>query len=98
MDNSINRSTTSFLKELKVILLGDTGRGCSDAGSGKTSLIRSIMGVESSGKVESTIGVDFYKKVVKMGEKSQLRVQIWDTAGQEKYKSLSIFHLRGRRG
>ena len=41
-----------------------------------------------------TIGVDFALKVVEVDERTQVRIQLWDTAGQEKYMSLVTMYLR----
>ena len=62
---------------------------------GKTSLIQAFMGMDYSEKKNTTIGVDFAKKVVRLNDNMSIRVQLWDTAGQEKYRSLATFHIRG---
>ena len=38
---------------------------------------------------EHTIGVEFGSKYVKVGEK-EIKLQIWDTAGQEKFKYVGL--------
>lgn len=43
-----------------------------------------------------SIGVDFYKKTVQVIDLGKVKVQFWDTAGQEKYRSLSSIHTRGK--
>lgn len=53
------------------------------------------MGMDSVKVATPTIGVDFYKKTIERSESGQLKVQFWDTAGQEKYRSMSIMHTRG---
>jgi GTPase SAR1 family protein len=43
---------------------------------------------------KSTVGIDFYKKIINFKD-SSLTLQIWDSAGQEKYKSLIPSYVRG---
>ena len=43
--------------------------------------------------LKPTIGIDFLVKNINF-KGSQLRVQLWDTAGQEKFKSLIPSYLR----
>ena len=43
---------------------------------------------------KSTIGVDFLMKSVKINN-SLIKLQVWDTAGQEKYKSMISSYYRG---
>ena len=45
-------------------------------------------------KLKPTIGVDFYSKTINYKEK-QLKLQIWDSAGQERYKSLIPSYIKG---
>lgn len=81
-------------KDLKVVLLGDCGRLFS-LGVGKTSLLRSFMGMDIQAVLAPSIGVDFFKKTLQIVDIGKVKVQFWDTAGQEKYKSLSTIHARG---
>ena len=67
---------------------------CGDAGVGKTSIINSIMGQKFSEEYEPSIGVDFFSKTVRyIGH--LIKLQIWDSAGQEKFKSLIPNYIRG---
>lgn len=63
---------------------------------GKTSILNVMMGIPFSEKVNNTIGVDFYRKLVKVDDNTFLRIQFWDTAGQEKYRSVAMLHLKGK--
>ena len=38
----------------------------------------------------STIGIDFKKKIVKLGESRNIKLQLWDTAGRGGSASSSI--------
>ena len=68
-------------REVKVVLLGDTGVG-------KSSLVLRFVTNNFKQFSESTIGASFMSKVVTVDGK-QTKFQIWDTAGQEKYHSLA---------
>ena len=67
---------------------------CGDAGVGKTSIINSIMGQKFSAEYEPSIGVDFFSKTVRYKGKL-IKLQIWDSAGQEKFRSLIPNYIRG---
>lgn len=42
-----------------------------------------------------TIGVDFGSKTVAITEDTNIKVQIWDTAGQESFRSITRSYYRG---
>lgn len=71
----------------KLVILGDVAVG-------KTSLISRIIENKFTDKYEPSIGVDFASKSINYKEKS-FKTQIWDTAGQEKYRSLIPSYIRG---
>ena len=39
-------------------------------------------------KMDATIGVDYSTKILKMSDSSLVKLQMWDTAGQENFISL----------
>jgi small GTP-binding protein len=53
-----------------------------DINVGKTTLLNKYTENEDR---KSTIGVDFKKKDIKVGN-NDITLQIWDTAGQERYR------------
>ena len=67
---------------------------CGDAGVGKTSIINSIMGQKFSEDYDPSIGVDFFSKTIRYKGRL-IKLQIWDSAGQEKFKSLIPNYIRG---
>ena len=73
-------------KELKVILLGDCGVG-------KTNIILRFMKDEFDEDSITTTGSSYTMKKI---EKDNItyRLNIWDTAGQEKYRSLTKIFLQ----
>ena len=70
----------------KIIFVGD-------AGVGKTTIIGRIMDNPFSEVYEPSIGVDFMSKNLKY-KGQNVKLQIWDTAGQEKYKGLIPSYVR----
>lgn len=74
-------------REVKVVLLGDTGVG-------KSSLVLRFVTNNFKPYSESTIGASFMSKMIMVGGKP-IKFQIWDTAGQEKYHSLAPMYYRG---
>ena len=74
--------TEDYIK-CKVVLLGKSGVG-------KTSIINRYISNSFKDSVMSTPGANFtVKKVEFPEEKEKIKFEIWDTAGQEKYKSLA---------
>lgn len=71
----------------KVIVAGD-------ASVGKTSLIRRYCEGKFEHSRMMTIGVDFQTKDVLVGEQ-QVRLSIWDVAGQERFGSFRETFYRG---
>jgi len=71
----------------KIIFTGDSGVG-------KTSIINSIMGQKFSPEYEPSIGVDFFSKTIRYKGRL-IKLQIWDSAGQEKFRSLIPNYIRG---
>jgi Ras-related protein Rab-2A len=46
---------------------------------------------------DTTIGVEFGSKIISVNDK-QIKLQIWDTAGQETFKSITRSYYRGSIG
>lgn len=61
---------------------------------GKTAVLHSLIGHEFSTTKAPTVGVDYCKKILKTRDGKLVKTQIWDTAGQEKYRSLCGLHIR----
>ena len=69
-----------IIPNLKITLIGDSG-------SGKTCIINRYLNDEFSPYKVSTIGVSCSNKLIKRNNKL-LRLDLWDTAGQEQYRAL----------
>jgi small GTP-binding protein len=75
---------------VKIVLIGDSGVG-------KSNLVhRFIHGTFSEG-IANTIGVDFLIKDMVVRNQA-VRVQFWDTAGQEKYRSIANAYYKNAQG
>ena len=72
--------------QIKAILLGNSGVG-------KTNLINTCVGMEfDHGTIPTTSGA-FVQKNIKIDDKEYI-INLWDTAGQETYKSLTKIFLK----
>jgi|LauGreDrversion4_2_1035121.scaffolds.fasta_scaffold1646263_2 Rab family protein len=65
-----------------VILVGDMGVGKS------CLLSKYVKGIFPTSPLP-TIAVEFATKIIQLKEGGYVKAQIWDTAGQEKYKSIT---------
>ena len=63
-------------------------------GVGKSSLISQYIKKEFPESPLPTIAIEFTTKILKMKNGDKIKMQIWDTAGQEKYKSITSHHYR----
>jgi Ras-related protein Rab-6A len=64
-----------------------------DSAVGKTSILNQYLMSSCSPDHQPTIGIDFFSKFIQDGDKT-IRLQMWDTAGQEKFHSLIPSYLR----
>lgn len=78
----------------KVILLGPSG-------CGKSCLLHRFVKGEWRILSSQTIGVEFASKIVKVGtqgRRKRVKLQLWDTAGTERFRSVSRSYYRGAAG
>ena len=63
-------------------------------GVGKSSLLsKYVKGVVPISPLP-TIAIEFATKIIQIKEGGYIKAQIWDTAGQEKYKAITSHHYR----
>ena len=75
----------------KVILVGNTG-------TGKTSILYNFVnGMNDCLNVTPTIGIDFGTKKIVM-ENNKIKLNLWDTAGLERYRSITRSYFRSIAG
>ena len=77
-DNQINQSDNYI--NFKIIIVGDSGVG-------KSSLLKRAVQNKFDGNYQATIGFEFLLMHFKVND-LRLKLQIWDTCGQEMYRSL----------
>nr|POE79918.1 gtp-binding protein ypt4 [Quercus suber] len=78
----------------KIILLGPSG-------CGKSCLLHRFVKGEWRTLSSQTIGVEFASKIVKVGtggRRKRVKLQLWDTAGTERFRSVSRSYYRGAAG
>ena len=78
----------------KIILLGPSG-------CGKSCLLHRFVKGEWRVLSSQTIGVEFASKIVKVGtqgRRKRVKLQLWDTAGTERFRSVSRSYYRGAAG
>ena len=75
---------------VKVILIGDSGVG-------KTNIMSKFLKNQFMEESKATIGVEFGSKLFNH-EGHKIKAQIWDTAGQEKYKAITGAYYKGSKG
>ena len=66
---------------LKLLIVGGSGVG-------KTNFLNMFLNNKFNQNYFSSTGIDLQKKIMNIKNK-KVRIQIWDTAGQEKYKSIT---------
>ena len=63
-------------------------------GVGKSSILSQYIKQVFPESPLPTIAIEFATKLIKIKEGGYIKAQIWDTAGQEKYKSITSHHYR----
>ena len=71
----------------KIILIGSSSVG-------KSSILQRYIQKIFNESYSCTIGVDFFMKSLDIGDKS-IKMQLWDTAGTEKFRSITTGYYRG---
>lgn len=74
----------------KMLLVGDPSVG-------KSSLLLRFVDDVYTGRYETTIGVDFKTRTTSIGE-SRVKLNIWDTSGEERFRSVTSGYYRGAHG
>ena len=77
--------------QFKLVLLGDSGVG-------KSSLLNRYMDEGFFPNQPCTINADFKIKSLTIDEFSSVQITIWDTCGQERYRSMTGRYFKGAHG
>eukprot|EP00826_Nyctotherus_ovalis_P054861 TRINITY_DN722_c0_g2_i5.p2 TRINITY_DN722_c0_g2~~TRINITY_DN722_c0_g2_i5.p2 ORF type:complete len:184 (-),score=52.20 TRINITY_DN722_c0_g2_i5:47-598(-) len=75
---------------VKLIIIGDSGVG-------KTCLLTRFADDTFTVSHIATVGIDFRTKVVEV-EGAKIKLQIWDTAGQDRFRTITQSYYRGAMG
>lgn len=85
-------NTRNYDHLFKLLLIGES---C----VGKSAIIKRFAEDKFSVSATSTVGVDFLIKNLSIPESGKVvKLQIWDTAGQEKFRSITRSYYRGGAG
>ncbi|XP_025107743.1 ras-related protein Rab-7L1-like [Pomacea canaliculata] len=71
----------------KVIIIGDPTVG-------KTSFVHRYVNYSFRRDYKMTIGVDFALKVIRWSDKCNIKLQLWDIAGQERFTSMTRVYYK----
>ena len=75
----------------KILLLGDWSVG-------KTCFLMRYTDNTFTDIHLSTVGIDYKLKSIALDNGENIKVQIWDTAGQDRYKSITKSYIKGANG
>jgi len=87
---ALNNTTLADYK-LQLIIIGDSG-------CGKTSFMDRYCDGQYRVSYNATVGIDFKVKTIISSTQKRVKLQIWDTAGQEKFNSITTAYYRNARG
>ncbi|OON17375.1 Ras family protein [Opisthorchis viverrini] len=76
-----------FDYQFRLIVIGDSMVG-------KSSFLRTFVEGNFSNVCDPTVGVDFYSRIVRIRNDKYVKLQLWDTAGQEKFRSIAKSYYR----
>lgn len=79
------------IERFKIILIGD-------ASVGKTSILHRFLHNKFKAEYSCTIGVDYCVKSLVLDNKTTVDLQIWDTCGQERFKTLTRQYYQSTNG
>lgn len=81
-----NNGKIPSMSKYKLVFLGDQSVG-------KTSILTRFMYDTFDTTYEATIGIDFLSKTMYLEDRA-IRLQLWDSAGQERFRSLIPSYIR----
>ena len=77
--------------EFKIILIGEPGVG-------KTAIMNKFILNEFKSSYQTTLGVEFKVKEIYLDNSACARLKIWDTCGQEKFRSITRQYFKNSNG
>jgi len=73
---------------MKVVVVGN-------GAVGKSSMIQRYCKNVFTKEYKKTIGVDFLEKLISLDDGTEIRLMLWDTAGQEEFNAITKSYYRG---
>ena len=83
-------NSDSYEHLYKIIIIGDSGVG-------KSNILGRYLHNKFKHDTKSTVGVEFGSKQLKVGGVN-IKLQIWDTAGEERYRAITSAYYKGSKG
>jgi len=71
----------------KILIVGDIN-------TGKTAILDQFSNAHFDHTYISTIGIDFNVKIVALDKDTKVKLQVWDTCGQERFRALTRSYYR----
>ena len=84
-------SELDIVASFKIIIIGNSGVG-------KTSILERFILDKFDESLLSTIGINFSEKVILLENGKKIKLKLYDTAGQEKFNSISRSYFRNADG
>ena len=84
-------SELDIVASFKIIIIGNSGVG-------KTSILERFILDKFDESLLSTIGINFSEKVIILENGKKIKLKLYDTAGQEKFNSISRSYFRNADG
>nr|CAI44552.1 rab_A61 [Paramecium tetraurelia] len=85
-----NKESTEYDHLFKLLLIGTSGVG-------KSCMLMRYVDNNFTNNFYNTIGVDFKIKSIFL-ENKNIKLQIWDTAGQDRFRTITCSYYRGAHG
>jgi small GTP-binding protein len=85
-----NNNNDSYDVKIKLLIIGDQSIG-------KTCLLERFVNNTFSISTLSTIGIDFRVKYLEI-DSLKIKLQVWDTGGQERFRTITRSYFRGSHG
>ncbi|CAG9321376.1 unnamed protein product [Blepharisma stoltei] len=86
----MERSSNDFDYMFKLLILGDSGVG-------KSCILLRFVDISFAPNHIATIGIDYKIKVINVNG-SRVKLQIWDTAGQDRFRTITKTYYAGAMG
>uniref|UniRef100_A0A0N5AHP0 Ras-related protein Rab-39B n=1 Tax=Syphacia muris TaxID=451379 RepID=A0A0N5AHP0_9BILA len=90
-DEQISAGGPMYHYQYRLIVIGDSTVG-------KSSLLKYFTEGRRAEISDPTVGVDFYARMLEPRPDLRIKLQLWDTAGQEKFRSITRSYYRNSVG